>query len=147
MTAAQATIPEVTVRRTIKAPPDVVFDAWLDAETLAAWMHPLEATHSTATVDARVGGAFEIVMYTKDKPLPHHGTYREIHRPNRLVFTWISQHTQDKETLVTVDFVPRGASTEVVITHTLLMDDAARRGHTAGWTSGLDHLEAHFRDG
>ncbi len=70
---------------------------------------------------------------------PHTGEYRVIDRPRRLVFTWHSRGTEQKETLVTVDFVPLHGATEVVVTHERLSDDA-RPAHTNGWTSALDHL-------
>ena len=74
------------------------------------------------------------------RPLPHTGVYRVIDRPRRLVFTWHSNGTDQKETLVTVDFLPAGAKTEVVVTHEML-PESARPAHSRGWTSGLEHLD------
>ncbi len=46
----------ITVRRTIEASAEEIFDAWLDADSLAAWMQPGEVLRATARTDARVGG-------------------------------------------------------------------------------------------
>ena len=73
----------VTIRREIRASAEELFDAWLDAESLAIWMCPGTVTHSVATLDARPGGRFEIRMHTPDAVLLHHGTYRTIERPRR----------------------------------------------------------------
>jgi uncharacterized protein YndB with AHSA1/START domain len=129
----------VVVRRTIAASPEVVFDAWLDPIALGTWMRPGGVRSAVATVDARVGGRYEVVMTIDSGEIPHRGVYRAIDRPRRLVFTWISPPTESRETLVTVDFVPKGNATEVVVTHELL-PESARESHTNGWTGALECL-------
>ncbi len=59
----------VVVKRTILATIDELFDAWLDPESLAQWMHPGLTMRSTARVDARVNGTFEVVMHHPSGPL------------------------------------------------------------------------------
>jgi uncharacterized protein YndB with AHSA1/START domain len=133
----------VVVRRTIAASAEDLFDAFLDPEALATWMRPGTIRSTIAKVEPRVGGRYEITMQGESGPLPHTGTYRVIDRPRRLVFTWHSVATGQKETLVTVDFVTAGAKTEVVVTHEML-PEAARPAHANGWNSGLQHLEEAF---
>src|SRR5262245_8682397 len=119
----------VVVRRTIAASAEDLFDAWLDPEALAIWMRPFNMK-TTAKVDARVGGRFEILMQG-DSAFPHTGEYRVIDRPKRLVFTWISKGTEQRESLVTVDFLRTSKQTEVVVTHELL-PHSQRTSHTNG---------------
>jgi uncharacterized protein YndB with AHSA1/START domain len=133
----------VVVRRTIAASPEVLFDAWLDPIALATWMRPGSTHNTQATVDARVGGSYEIVMHIESGTVPHRGVYRAIERPRRLAFTWESPHTGEHPTLVTVDFVPRDGRTEVIITHEQL-PEAKMQGHTNGWTSALEKLEVRY---
>lgn len=135
-------VPRVTVRRAIEATAEEVFDAWLDPASLAAWMRPGGVLRSTAKVDPRVGGAFEVVMHAVAGPIVHTGVYRTIDRPKRLVFTWISPATHHTESLVTVEFHARQGTTEVVVTHEQLPDRDARPSHTEGWTQALDLLAA-----
>jgi uncharacterized protein YndB with AHSA1/START domain len=130
----------VVVRRTIAAPADVLFDAWLDPIALSEWMRPGVVRSTVATVDARVGGRYEVVMNAESGQIPHSGTYRLIDRPRRLVFTWLSPHTGPQETLVTVDFFAAAKGTEIVVTHELLPEEA-RPAHSRGWASGLEHLD------
>jgi uncharacterized protein YndB with AHSA1/START domain len=132
----------VVVRRTIAASAAELFDAWLDPQALAIWMRPTGIRRTTATTDARVGGRYEILMEGEQTTYPHQGVYRLIDRPRRLVFTWISDATESRETLVTVDFQPQGELTEVVITHERLPDGAGA-SHTEGWTSALARLAEH----
>lgn len=129
----------IVVRRKIAATPEELFDAWLDPQALALWMRPTGIRRTTATNDARVGGRYEILMEGDQASYPHHGVYRTIDRPRRLAFTWVSKGTLGRESLVTVDFVPQGALTEVVITHEQLPDGASA-SHTEGWTSALARL-------
>jgi uncharacterized protein YndB with AHSA1/START domain len=131
----------VVVRRVIAAPAGEVFDAWLDPEALAIWMRPGTIRRTTATVEARVGGRYKIVMEADDRSIPHTGEYRVIDRPRRLAFTWHSPHTGGRHTLVTVDFLPIEQHTEVVITHEQL-PEGEYEGHRKGWSSALDNLFA-----
>jgi len=138
--AAKATATTaLVVRRTIAASAEEIFDAWLDPAALAIWMRPTGIRRTSAKTDARVGGGYEIIMQGDEKTYPHHGVYRVIDRPRRLVFTWISNGTEGGETLVTVDFLPAGQGTEVVVTHAQL-PAGAHESHDKGWTSGLARL-------
>ncbi len=130
----------VVVRRTIAAKPEILFDAWLDPEALAAWMRPGTVPRTVATVDARVGGRYEIVMHLESGEIvPHTGVYLTIDRPRRLEFTWLSHYTGKRDTLVTVDFVPRGDHTEIVVTHAQL-PESDRADHDKGWTTAIEKL-------
>jgi uncharacterized protein YndB with AHSA1/START domain len=138
---AVASNPTVIVKRRIAAPAQQIFDAWLNPTSLAVWMRPCSSgtTRSTVKVDAREGGAFEIVMHVPSGPVRHTGIYQTIDAPHRLAFTWNSPHAGQHDSLVTVEFLPDGQATEVVITHERL-PEAARTGHYAGWAEILESL-------
>src|SRR5437870_2184520 len=101
---AVASIPTITVRRRIAASAQAIFDAWLNPTSLAEWFRPSSSgtMRSTVKVDARVGGAFEIVMHVPSRgcaeagsgagPVRHSGIYQTIDAPRCLVFTWNSRH-------------------------------------------------------
>jgi uncharacterized protein YndB with AHSA1/START domain len=130
-------VPNVTVRREIAAPAEVLFDAWLDPASLAVWMRPGDTTHADIKVDPRVGGAFEIVMHTPKGPVSHTGTYREITRPRRLVFTWNSPYAGHTDSLVTVEFRAARETTEIVLTHEGLPGAEMAAAHHGGWSDIL----------
>lgn len=142
--------PTLTVRREIEASPEELFDAWLEAESLGSWMRPNDGSggtrDSTVEVDARVGGAFSINMHAATKDIMHTGTYMEIDRPRRLVFTWISVNTGDRSSLVTVEFRAgaKPGHTEIVLTHEQLATPAAVEGHTKGWTMIIGNLATRY---
>ena len=141
---AVANVPTLTVRRTIAASAEELFDAWLDPESLAVWMRPGATQKTTVRVDPRVGGEFEIIMHTPGGPVPHTGSYREISRPRRLVFTWNSEHANHIDSLVTVEFRPARGATEIVLTHERLPDAEAVAKHNGGWSDILVLIEQVF---
>ena len=131
----------LTVRREIAASAEDLFDAWLAADSLSAWMKPRDIRETHAETDPREGGSFRIVMVRDDEDsVVHTGMYRVIDRPRRLVFTWVSPHTDFRDSVVTVTFEPSGASTVVQIHHVGLPSAAEQAGHIDGWTSALDVL-------
>ena len=137
---AIAHVPTVRVSREIAAPATELFDAWLDPEKLSRWMRPFDTTRSDVRLDPRVGGEFEIVMHTPKGAVPHTGSYQEITRPRRIVFTWNSPFAGDQGSLVTVDFNARGGSTEIVITHERLPSEEMVQAHSGGWSSILERI-------
>ena len=138
--SSTAVVDKLVVRRLIAAPAKDLFDAWLDARAMAVWMKPGDVEHSEVSVDARVGGSFEVVMQTQRGPIPHRGVYEVIDRPRRLVFTWNSPYAGEHGSLVTVDFLARAGGTEVVVTHEKLPTEVAVGQHREGWTEILDSL-------
>ena len=133
----------VTVRREIAAPAETLFDAWLDAQSLGTWLRPRVVSETRAENDPREGGDFRIVMVQDQSDILHQGTYREIDRPSRLVFTWSSPETEHRDSLVTVTFEPlRSGSTIVEIHQVGLPDEESRAGHTEGWSDILAELES-----
>lgn len=132
----------LTVRREIAAPAEVLFDAWLDAESLGTWLRPDGIRDTRAETDPREGGEFRIVMVRDERELLHSGMYREIDRPRRLVFTWSSHATKFRDSLVTVTFEPSSERSTVVEIHQVgLPDEESRASHDAGWSSGLRGLD------
>lgn len=132
----------VTVRREIAAPAEALFDAWVDAQSLGSWLRPSGIRETRAETDPRVGGTFRIVMVDDESSTLHTGTYREIDRPGRLVFTWSSPATRFRASIVTVTFQPSSNSSTVVEVHQVgLPDEEARASHHAGWSDALGELE------
>ena len=142
MKTTDQTAPVLVVRRQIAVPRERVFAAWLDSESLAHWMRPGGSTHATVTVDPRVGGGFRIVMEGAPHGcVEHTGEYLAIEPPNRLSFTWISKYTDQRPTVVTIEFHERGTGTELVLTHRGLPAGEIE-GHRQGWTDILRLLDA-----
>ena len=132
----------LTVERTINAPQEDVFNAWLKPETLQKFMTPGPGMSvPRAETDPQAGGRFAIVMQGEGGEIPHAGTYREISPHDRIVFTWESPYSVDDST-VTLTFDTVAEGTHVVLTHVRFADETARDNHKGGWTSILNALNA-----
>ena len=134
------------VRHLIATSPERVFDAWTDADSMSRWMRPGPGMQCRCRLDVRVGGSFEIDMIAPDgTTLPHTGIYRVVDRPRKLVFTWVSGPTDNRETVVTVEFLAASGGTEVVLRHEGLPAGAANP-HESGWKEIARHLAATVAD-
>ncbi len=130
----------LTVSRTIDAPPEALFNAWLDPVTLARFMRPMaEMPAPTVSNDPRVGGRFDILMTAGENEIPHWGTYTEIDPHKRLAFTWQSPFSVEGST-VTLTFKPVSGGTKVDLTHVKFPSEESRDNHEKGWTAILAML-------
>jgi uncharacterized protein YndB with AHSA1/START domain len=131
----------VQLRRRVRASAEQVFDLWTKPDLMVRWMSPYPgAVDCKASCDLRPGGAFSLVMRSAESSREVSGTYVQIDRPRKLVFTWIGPLTNNVNTLVTVELTPRGDETDLVLTHERLPTSAIVEGHTRGWGHILDHL-------
>ncbi len=133
---------ELTVSRTIAAPRETVFNAWLSPVTLAKFMRTASdgVEASSVTTDPVKGGRFSIMMVTREREIPHGGTYLEISPHSRLSFTWESPYSDD-DSVVTIDLAePAPGQTEITLKHVKFRSEEARDGHIRGWTALLDYL-------
>ncbi|MEL7025704.1 MAG: metalloregulator ArsR/SmtB family transcription factor [Pseudomonadota bacterium] len=133
----------LTVSKYIAAPPERVFDAWLDPKLLASFMVPgPNVTVAIAEADPKVGGRFRIVMQASGNDMPHTGTYKEIRRPDRLVFTWESPFSTIENSTVTLEFAKSAGGTSVTLTHVRFENETMRADHEKGWSTILSVLAA-----
>jgi uncharacterized protein YndB with AHSA1/START domain len=141
MVRDDTTGPIVQVRRRVKARAEQIFDLWTKPDLMVRWLSPFPgAVNCTASCDLRPGGAFSLVMSSEGASREVSGTYVQIDRPRKLVFTWTGPLTNNVTTLVTVELNPRGDETDLVLTHERLPTSAIVEGHTGGWGIILDHL-------
>jgi uncharacterized protein YndB with AHSA1/START domain len=134
------------VQRVMPATPDVVFDAWLDPESLADWMCPRPARCVSIEIEPRVGGKVRFDVDSSGQLTLIIGHFLAVDRPHLLRFTWSHSGWQDPTTvsIVNVAFEPIGDDeTLMSIEHSLLppegLDD-----HQHGWTVTADQLAAHL---
>jgi uncharacterized protein YndB with AHSA1/START domain len=93
-------------------------------------------------IDARVGGSFNITR-RDGEDVQHVGTYLEIDRPRRLVFTFGVPKFSAQMTPVSIDFKPLLTGCEVTLTHEGVLPewlDPTREG----WGKILDGLASHL---
>jgi uncharacterized protein YndB with AHSA1/START domain len=136
--------PRVVVTRSFGASAERVFDAWLDPDMIGCFMFGpalREETILHIKLDARLGGSFSFKVRRGDQDIDHVGTYREIVRPHRLVFTWGIAGESVDESVVTIEIAPRGDGCALTLTHTLQPQWAEYAPRVEqGWTTMLSAL-------
>ncbi|HYN62283.1 MAG TPA: SRPBCC domain-containing protein [Rubrivivax sp.] len=136
---------ELQQTRFIRAPREKVFDAFTNEAMLRQWHCPRGLSVPHSRCDARAGGQWQLNMLSRDgSSFAVGGVYREVSRPERLVYTWAWQGDNSPmggvETLVEVDFLEREGGTELRLRHSGFPAAAARDAHAAGWRSTLNRL-------
>ena len=143
----------VNIRRTFAAPREKVFAAWAQRDQLEKWMCRDVSAHIIThhQQDIRTGGRYlmEVRDPVKGETYWGQGVYREVKPPERIVFTWSwTKDAPEGEQLdpdspvteVTVEFFARGASTEVILSHSGFGSAKIREEHDRGWNGCLDVL-------
>ncbi len=146
--ASKPTLPETSleITRTIAAPIEKVFDAFTKPEIMERWFTRSARQNQfvkVAELDLRVGGRLRLDVTTPQGEVYRLlCEYREVKRPERLVFTfvWVS-HPGHGDSVVTVDLRPLGTGhTEVKFRQEGFPTVQARKEHEGGWIECFDVL-------
>ena len=134
----------ITISRTVAAPPDRAYAAWVEPERLATWWWP-HLPDTTYEIDARPGGAYRIDSPTAG--IGVRGTFTEVEPPRRLVYTWLWSGDGDEgdgvaEDVVDVLFEPDGAGRTVVTVRHTSSAHLEEGGARQGWSDVLERLAA-----
>ncbi len=135
--------PSLTITREYAAPPERVWRAWTDPQALKQWWATSGNDRtSLVELDVRVGGRYRICFGGADgNDHEAAGTYQEVVKPRKLVFTWSwPRTTPERVSLVTILFNAKGTGTELVFKHEQVADETARDNHKRGWTGLLEKL-------
>lgn len=131
----------IRLTRIFAAPRAEIFDAWTKPEHVTCWWDAAGEPLTLCEIDLRSGGEFKFV--TKGHSgMPFTGTYREIARPERLVFEAIGATGRvilqdlDGQTFLTVEIECRSAEQ---------LEQYLKMGVDAGTSQTLDNLVAYAR--
>ncbi len=140
---------EARVTHRFSCKPERVYDAWLDPNKIRVWMakalqsHGLEGDIRRIDVDPRVGGKFFFSDMREGGEACHWGSYLELDRPHRIVFTWIVDESQGEDpSKVALSITPDGEGCVVTIVHEMDAEwsDYVERTE-AGWSRMLAAVE------
>ena len=135
----------LVVRKRIPVSREEVFDAWIDPQGMRIWMCPGNVLAADVRMDPRVGGSLLIIMRNNEETFEHRGQFTIVDRPAKLAFTWISDATDSRPTLVTVEFLALADNqTELVLTHEKFPRAEARDQYRGGWSQIVNQLEEHL---
>jgi uncharacterized protein YndB with AHSA1/START domain len=127
---------ELKFERTIAAPPEEVYDAWLGRDVPGTpW-----SEGEKLILNPEVDGLF----YWLVSGTAHYGRFTAVKRPNRVQHTWVSPYTLGEESIVTVTFQKKGDDTLMTLVHSDLPDSEEGRAHDEGWKHFLDLFPQQF---
>jgi uncharacterized protein YndB with AHSA1/START domain len=110
---------EIAMTRMFDAPRHLVFDAMTTPEHVKRWLGCIEMPMTVCEIDLRVGGAYRFTLRSPEgRETTLQGVYREILRPERLVFVeriLMPEFTTD-EYQVTSSFAKIGGGTRLTTT-------------------------------
>ncbi|MDX2308524.1 MAG: SRPBCC family protein [Hyphomicrobium sp.] len=138
---------EIVFQRIVKAPRELVFDAFTDRDHIGHWWGPHGFTTTTETMDVKPGGTWRFVMHGPDgRDYKNLITYREVTRPERLVYDHGEPEGVDPfDVTVTFETVREGTR----VTLTMICSSAEAKaelvkfGAAEGGHQTLHRLEMH----
>jgi uncharacterized protein YndB with AHSA1/START domain len=148
----------IRIERVFAAPRELVFDAWTKPGLLLQWYAPRGCTIHFAAIDVRPGGRFHSCIRNPSfGDCWCVGVYREIVRPERIVYTLATADSEGneieparaghdprwpRETIVTVTFADVRGATQLTLEQNVLESLARHTGAHPSWLEMLDRLAA-----
>jgi len=147
----EPTRPNVVMTRLFDAPRRIVFEALVEPAHHARWWAPRDVLLSVCEVDLWPGGGYRFLAQSVDGAVSTFtGTYREIVRPERLVYAERADGDAEssRNAVVTMSLAPRGAGTALTLTERLGPKQArgtkARVAIREATAERIDRLAAHL---
>src|SRR6185503_14790553 len=100
----------ISLTRTLNAPVELVWEVWTQPEHLANWWGPNGFTNTISVMDAKQGGAFNLVMHGPDgTDYDNKSVYKEVVHLEKIVY----EHLSYPHFIATVRFEAQGDKTEL----------------------------------
>ncbi len=106
----------MVLQRVIRAPRSIVWNTWVNAETLPQWWGPDGFSCRTKRIDLRTGGEWVFDMIGPDGTVfPNHHRYIEIRPEERLAYTLLWGENGPKHADAWASFESEGEATKVTL--------------------------------
>lgn len=133
----------IRLQRVLRAPPERVYRAFLDASALAKWLPPHGFTGTVHELDARVGGKYRMSFTNLSAGQPHAfgGTYLELVPNERIRHTDVFDDPNlPGELMVTITLKVALCGTELSIVQEGVPDAIPPEMCFLGWQDSLSLL-------
>lgn len=136
------------IEREFEAPPEVVYNAWVDPKILVKWWGPEGMTTPVYELNTHEGGRWTTTMEnSKGDRVTTSGVYTVLDPPNRLEFTWAwtrDDGQRGEETVVEIRLSKSEIGTRMILIQGKFGDKANRDSHNFGWNSSFNDLDRVF---
>ena len=136
---------QMTCESTVHSKPSEVYAAW--TERFDTWF----AQAGTVSMVPEPGRPY--FFYNRDEwgRHPHYGRFLDVTENQLIEMTWMTgngaaEGTEGAETILRIELVPKGAATEVRLTHSGFVSEKSRIGHKENWPLALKLLDEALAD-
>lgn len=133
----------VRLQRVLRAPPERIYRAFVDADAMAKWLAPYGFTCKVHHMDAKVGGTFKMSFtnFTTGKGHSFGGEYRELVPHERVRYSdKFDDPNLPGEMETTVSLRPVSCGTELNVTQEGVPDAIPLEMCYLGWQESLAQL-------
>lgn len=131
---------QMTCAHTVTAKPADVYAAW--TERFDIWF----AQAGTVSMVPEPGRPY--FFYNRDAwgRHPHYGRFLDLEKNQLVEMTWMTgngtaEGTEGAETILRIELVPKGAGTEIRLTHSGFVSEESCSGHEENWPLALKELD------
>jgi uncharacterized protein YndB with AHSA1/START domain len=105
---------EILMTRKFDAPRELVWEAITDADLVPRWWGFARDATEVKRMDVRPGGTWQFITHTSGgEVVDFHGEYREVKRPERLVYTFLVGDMPPGDGFVEITLVEQDGVTEL----------------------------------
>jgi uncharacterized protein YndB with AHSA1/START domain len=140
---------EIVMTRVFDAPRDLVFEAHSSCEHISHWWGPRRYEVAKCDLDFRPGGAWRIVHRgSEGDEYGFRGEFREIVRPERIVWTFEWEGLPGHVSVQTAEFEEHDGKTTLTATAVFPLvedrDGMLKSGMESGAAEGYDRLDEYL---
>jgi uncharacterized protein YndB with AHSA1/START domain len=135
------------VSKDFAVPADRLYRAWVSAEELKQWWHPMGNQLQQVTNELKEGGQIRYVFETSHgkHAFDITGQYKEVKEAARLVYSWNwnvpEQTVENSQFQLTIVFSNQGNGSRIEITQENFVSEEAIHPHHEGWEKALEDLK------
>lgn len=123
----------LTISRLIPAPVELVWGAWMNAESLPGWWGPAGFTCRTKRIDLRAGGEWVFDMIAPDGTVfPNHHRYTMIEPQSRIDYTLLWGEDGPKHADASATFTSEAGGTRVTLRMVMVTAEEASNARAFG---------------
>lgn len=113
MTVVEWEIVNLDIEFKVNASVEKVFEAWTEPKIFKQWLYTSKKTNKIAQNQFEINGEWEIVDEREGKTYKATGTYMDIVKPYKLMYSFKMPQFSDLEDIITIEFIDLENETQV----------------------------------
>lgn len=134
---------EIKLERIIDALPEEVYDVWLDKTSPGS---PWFGVPNVILDKPKIDGLFYTMYAVRTSEFAHYGRFITLSKAKEIQYTWVSEATHGRETILTVLLEEMDGKTLIKLNHTNLPNDEGGQNHKNAWGYVLTRMTSFFNN-